>query len=279
MSFIELVQEHGAELTKADNAVVQALLADPTGAPFLAGEEVSRRADVHPSSATRLAKKLGFAGYPALRAQLQAELQNDIRPSQRVQASLEQAAQSTVLAELVTGELDALSAMLRSLSQDRINEVAQLIARARRVYLFGHGNAVVLVELMHRRLRRFGLDSVQLVGNGRDLAEHLLGLGTQDVVLAFGFRKPSFTLPRVLAHAKEVGATTVLITDVLAAIEPAPTVTIAAARGDGHRFQSLTVPMAITNAIVLTIAATVPGSSLSSLDQLPELIDYLSPDR
>lgn len=279
MTFIERVRSYGSGLTRADNAVVQALLADPTAAAFLSGEEIARRAGVHPSSSTRLAKKLGFSGYPALRASLQTELQDDIRPSQRVQASIARASRSTVIADLVAGELDALSAMLRSVGQDSIDEVAAALAAARRVHIFGHGNAVVLVELMHRRLRRFGISTEQLVGNGRDLAELLLGLSSEDVVLAFGFRKASFALPRVLDRARAVGATSILVTDVLATITPSPDLTIAASRGDGHRFQSLTVPMAIANAIVLTIAATVPGSSLSSLDQLPELIDTLSPHR
>ena len=43
--------------------VVRALLSSPQDGTFLSAKDVARRASVHPTSAVRLAQKLGFTGY------------------------------------------------------------------------------------------------------------------------------------------------------------------------------------------------------------------------
>ena len=273
MTFRTLVEQHRDRLTPADQRVLEVLLSHPTEAAFLPAEEIAQRAGVHQASATRLAKRLGYAGYPELRSELQAELLGGIGPGERVRRRLEHAEGSDLLQALVTDELASLEELPRHGGQGQLDVVADRLASARRVFLFGQGNATVLVEMMQRRLRRFGLDTVTLAGPGRDLAEQLLVLTDADVVLAFAFRRPPAGLEPLLGYAAERGTATVVITDTVTALQPAPTTVLAAPRGSGREFQSLTVPMALANALLLTIARQAPNSSISALDRLGALIE------
>jgi DNA-binding MurR/RpiR family transcriptional regulator len=271
------LEQHRDRLTPADRRVLEVLLSHPTEAAFLRAEEVADRAGVHQAAATRLAQRLGFDGYPGLRAALQADLLGGIGPGERVRQRLEHAEGADLIQSVVQDELASLSDLPRHVTQAELDDVASRIVSARRAFLFAHGNATVLVELMHRRLRRFGVDTVVLGGSGRDIAESLLGLSAEDVVLAFAFLREPAALAPLLGYAAERGAGSIVVTDTLGALHPAPSVLLAAPRGSGREFQSLTVPMAIANALVLTIARRSADSSLSSLDRLGSLLERFQP--
>jgi len=269
----ERVSEHATRLTPADRRVLEVLLSHPTEAAFLRAEEVADRAGVHQAAATRLAQRLGFGGYPELRSALQTELLGGIGPGERVRRRLQHTSRDNLLQELVDDELASLAELPRHVSQSEIDDIAGRVSAARRVFLYGHGNSSVLVELMQRRLRRFGVDTVVLDGPGRDVAERLLGLTADDLLLAFAFLRAPGALESMLGYAAERGTPSVVVTDTLRSLHPAPTVLVAAPRGSGREFQSLTVPMALANALVLTIARNSPDSSISSLDRLGSLLE------
>ena len=178
MSFKEVVAQHNGRLTATDKQIAQELLSDPVKMAFLPAAEVAERVGVHESTVIRLAQKLGYSGYRALRANLQAE----ISPAGRIRHRLEQAPQ---LATLVADEIAALNEMVSTISQQQLEQGAQILIKSQRVFLFAQGHATSLLEFMDRRLRRSGFNTVILKSQGRDLAERLLTLNPQDAVLSF----------------------------------------------------------------------------------------------
>lgn len=276
MTLRERIAEHGDRLTRADRQLLDVVLSHPTEAAFLGGGEVAARAGVHQATATKLAQKLGYDGYPGMRAALQHELLQGTTPAERVRRRLEHAGEDGVIAGLAADEAAALGDLPRHVTQEQLDAAAELLLEASHTHLFAAGNAAVLVDLLHRRLRRYGLRSTPLPAAGRDLAEQLVGLGSGEVVVAFAFRRIPRHLPILLAHAREAGAATLLVTDTLAdLVAPKPDVVLAAPRGSGREFQSLTVPMAVTNALVLTLARLAPDRTLAALETLRGLLDLL----
>ncbi|WIM72649.1 hypothetical protein QP028_01460 [Corynebacterium suedekumii] len=82
-------------------------------------------------------------------------------------------------------------------------------------------------------------------------------------------------LASVLDHADRVGARIILITDTLHSHGVTPTLVLAAPRGHQEGFASLTVPMTVTNAVVLTMAARHSDTILPALDRLDGLLETL----
>jgi DNA-binding MurR/RpiR family transcriptional regulator len=271
VTFRDRVDDHSGRLTPADRSVLDVLLSHPTEAAFLPAEQVAGRAGVHIAAATRLAKKLGYGGYPQLREALQSELLDGVGPADRVRRRLEHS-DDDLLAALVDDEIAALRELARAVPQAQLDALAAEILAARRVLVYARGNATVLGSMLHRRLRRFGLPAQELPGSDRDLAEELVSLGPDDLVVALAFRRPPRTLGPLLATAHEAGTTVAVLTDVLRLDDPPPAVVIAAPRGNGREFQSLTVPMAVANALVLTVARVASGRTLTALERLDELL-------
>ncbi len=270
--FSALIERHQDQLTAADQRVVRELLANPTEAAFLSAAGLAERADVHPATAVRLAQKLGFGGYRALKAELQAEIINSTHPAERVRHRLAHVDEGSILADIVESELAALRRIAEQVSEAEIDDAAKTLLAAGRVFLFAQGNATTLIEMMDRRLRRADFSTTVLRQQGRELAEYALALESKDVVLAFAFHSVPTGLTPLLAHAARIGATPILITDILGPlVKPRPEMIIAASRGLAEEYLTLTVPMAICNALILTIARLDQGRSLKALGRLAKL--------
>jgi len=278
VSFQTRIDEHRSSLTRTDQLLIDQLLSHPADAALWRGEEVAHRTGVHPSAATRLAQRLGYRGYLELRQDLRVhhdELITGSGAGDRFRRELAEVGEGSVLDALLTTEVDSLTTLRKHVTQDRIDRAADLLATARTVHLFARGNASVLTEMAERRLRRFARPTVVLDGGNRDVAEKLLQLGTDDVLLVFAFRRSPQHLASVLDHADRVGARIILITDTLHSHGVTPTLVLAAPRGHQEGFASLTVPMTVTNAIVLTMAARHSDTILPALDRLDGLLETL----
>lgn len=261
-------------LTASDRRLLQELLANPMEGAFLSATALAARAGVHATTAVRLARRLGFAGYPDLRAKLQAEVIDAAEPAARVQRSLVTAGGGSILEALVQTDLAALERLPRMLDQSQIDEAAQMLVGAREVFLFGQGTATSLVTLMERRLRRAGFRVTPLHHRSRQIAERVVSLGAGDVVFAFAFHSVPRGMAPLLEYVAQAGAASVVLTDLSReALSPRPNLVISAERGAGHEeFQSLTVPMAVCNAIVLTISKLDGGASIEGMRKYSNLV-------
>ena len=95
-----------------------------------------------------------------------------------------------------------------------------------------------------------------------------------DVVVIFSFRRAPSAYAALVESAREAGVYVMVIAGASGALlSPAPDLLFSIPRGsDRDSFQTLTVPMAICNAIVLAAAAQSREVSLRMLERLGTLI-------
>ena len=125
---------------------------------------------------------------------------------------------------------------------------------------------------MTLRLTRSGYAARRMERYGMELADDLLDLTPKDLVLGFSFTKPPEDLQKTLGYAEKAGATTIVISDHTGAtLRPNPDILLAASRGARGESQSLTVPMAICNTLILEISRLDRGRSLKNLEKLDAL--------
>ncbi len=273
MRLRQVVESYRGRLTATDQRLIRELLANPTEAAFFSAAQLAEKVQAHPASAVRLAKKLGYAGYPDLRQSFQLELTTPFRPS-KTGRKRARAEEQGVLQTLVQGEIAALNELGRHVGRKQLETAARRIFSAHRVFLFARGHATTLVELMGRNLRSSGLVTVDLRAEGRDLAERVVALKDRDVVLAFAFETTPPGLVRLLEHAAVVGADTILISDLLGPmVRPTPNILLAAPLSHDREYRSLAVPMAIADALALTVAGIDGRGSHDAQQRLVDLLE------
>lgn len=275
MSLLEKISGQASSLTPSERRLVETVIESPTAAALGTAGELARSVGVHEATASRLARKLGFASYAAFRDALRAEFIATRETATRFEKTIAASTPDTILGKLARDEAQALGRIEEFISPEQIASVAGLLMGARRIFIYGYGNAEVLALMMVKRFRRFGKDVQRLDADPRGMAEKMLGLAADDVVLSFAFRRPPRGYAAMIETAREVGARTIMISGKSGALlAPRPDHLLAAPRsGDPDAFQTLTVPMTVCNAIVIAAGLTAREESLRKLDRLGHLIE------
>ncbi len=118
------------------------LLDTPADAAVSSISELAERLDVNPSTLTRLAKTLGFSGFPALQALFRAELTNPSEPfSHRANRWLEGVPSGEpaldTLQQVTRDELNNLEILASHLDPQVMDAIAGEIASARAIRVHG----------------------------------------------------------------------------------------------------------------------------------------------
>lgn len=266
----DLIARNSTKLTEADTRLLDVLIRDPIRAAMENGKDVSSRAGVHPASAVRLARRLGFKGYPEFRGFLQANLMEGggdfENPAARMAARLVRAEEGSLLASVLDSEIAALQQVRNAVSDAEIRVFSEALRDCRRVLIFGRGHSAALSSLISLRLNRSGYEAIDLGNQMHQLPELLATLRQDDIVWLLAFRRVSPLIQEIRRVAAEKDAKVLALTDLRSArIDPAPHHQISVSRGGAGESQSLVVPMTIANAIILDLAAIDDGRSLRSL--------------
>lgn len=272
-ALIERVQDVANNLTETEQRLISELLKAPREIALGTSSEFAARLGVHEATTSRLSRKLGFSSYALFRDHLRNEFLRGSAPASRMSATLNHTRSQGFLPLLIEQEITALSAVSDLVGDSQIIDAAILLDRDS-VFIHGHGNAETLAVMMERRLRRLGTTTQRLTGNRRDLAEQMLTLRSSDCVLLFAFRRQPPDYAHVMEIAQEVKAPTLAICGTIGpALQPRPDLLLSAPRaGSTDSYQTLTVPMALCNAIILALADRRGAAALAKLERLGTLI-------
>ena len=266
------VQGHFGILTRVQKNLIQSILTDYEEYIFLSVDEAAKQLSVHKSTLVRLAQSLEYDGYTELRGDLQELYRQEITPGEKLGKTLSEVQIDNLYQQVVETEILYLKDSLKTIHNEDIHKAAELIAKARRVFICGRGPQGPLAELFEFRLRRLGVDVLSITDEGRAILERLQLLAKDDLLVLFSFLVVPLEHQHAISLARDVGCPAVLITDSVAKeMLDHVTVTLAARRGPATIYHTNMVPLAIVTAIILDIAKQKGPDAIAALGQLQEL--------
>jgi len=277
IDFSKLVAEHYEQFTNSEKRIADFISQNQDEAAFMSAADVAARLSISEPTMLRFAKTLGFESYPAMRIMLQAKVRNLVNHSARIRSSLDDLRESgDIYEQLVTSEIDFLTESLHTLDRKAIKQATELLRTHERIFVFGLGPSLSLVDQLDLRLTRSLKHVIPLRTSGRELIEPLLLMTGNDLVIVIAFHSVNPYLELVLDRANECKAPVILITDILGdLIGSKATVTLAARRGPVSAFHSLTIPMTIINTLLLALTAADQEKIMNNLDKLDQLRDHV----
>jgi DNA-binding MurR/RpiR family transcriptional regulator len=151
-----------------------------------------------------------------------------------------------------------------------------LLRTHQRVFVFGLGPSLSLVDLLDIRLTRSARHIILLNTSGREMLEPMLLMNGSDLLIAIGFFNLTPNLQMVLDYANQHKTPVILLTDTLGPmVGDKADVVLAARRGPVSSFHSLTVPMTVINALLLALTAADQDKVMTNLDKLDQLRERL----
>jgi len=277
IDFSQILTEHFNDLTKSEKRIANFLRRNQEESAFLSAGEIASRLDLSEATLVRFARSLGFSSYPAMRTVLQDNFRRRVTHSARLRGRLNDLREGGDIFERLTAtEIDFLTQALDSIKREELNKAVGILHEHDRVFVFGLGPSVSLVDLLELRLRRFGREVVPLTNSGREFLEYLNMMKEGDLLFVICFFDQNPALKLVIDYANKVGATIIMLTDTLEAIlGDKVDVVLSAKRGPIGEFHSLVVPMTVINSLLLSLASIEQEKSMNLLDRLDNLRDQL----
>jgi DNA-binding MurR/RpiR family transcriptional regulator len=204
-----------SKLTPAERKLAHALLTNYPVAGLSSITEFAKSARVSTPTALRLAKKLGFPGFPgfqaALRGEVKAQLQDPIARHQRWSKD---APDTHVLNRFAAAVMENLRGSLKLVDHRSFDRIADLIADlGHAVHIVGGRITRPLAEYLHTHLHMIRPGVTLVPGQPAAWPQYLLNMKRGDVLIAFDVRRydPRLTEFANLAHERKIKI--VLFTD------------------------------------------------------------------
>ena len=196
------------ELSPNDQRVADTVLRDPTGVAFMSADALATAAGVSKAAVVRFGARLGYGGFTGL----QEALRGDIR------GRLEDASAPSTSETLVQRWLEAVERDLRTVATatppEALDRAAALLESGEGwIHVFGQRASAAVAEYAYFLLNPMLPNVVRVEAGESALADRLMGIGPEDRLLAFTFRRYAKVTTDVAAFFQEAGAPVVLVTD------------------------------------------------------------------
>src|SRR5512140_1391695 len=146
--FSQIISEHYGDLTKSEKQIADFLRKNQEESAFLSVGELATRLELSEATLVRFARSLGFESYPAMRELLQENFRRRVTHSARLRSRLDELREAgDIFERLVASELDYLTQSLESVDRNALHQAIDLFRSRKRVFIFGLGPSVSLVEL------------------------------------------------------------------------------------------------------------------------------------
>ena len=257
-------------LTKYEKMIANYISKNVTRIPYMTVQELAQELKVSTATVSRFFVTIGFSGFKQFKDYFKSTL--DITPANKMEDIINKVENKDIPTEIMNKSIQYLRKTVQRLSRKEFNRAVEALIQAKRIYIYGSGPSESLSDLLAFRLNRFDFDIKKMAKSGHELYESLLHLTKEDAVFIFGFFN---TLPEtqvILNHAKEVGFTTILVTDlVISDMIDNSDIVLFTERGELWEFHSMVAPIALVESIIVSLAMNNEEKYLSKLHDLHKL--------
>lgn len=261
------------ELTESEKRLAEVVLEAASDLSAFTAGELAARADVSAATAARFFRRLGYESYGDLRRSVRAA-----RTWGSPLYELTSAEKPADFARHIAQDIDNLQRLAAELPASALADAVNLLASAKRLHMIGFRNSAALAAYA-RGLFVHVKPGVRLLPlAGQTLAEDLVGLGPEDALVVFGFRRrPSF-LRDVMAVVRDAGAQILLITDASAArTAHLAHVTLRCPNQGASLFDSYVAPMSLISHLSSAVGVALGIAAEDRLAKIEDLHRRLEP--
>jgi DNA-binding MurR/RpiR family transcriptional regulator len=235
--------------------------------------EIAEKAGTSDATVVRTARSLGFDGLSSLRETILADLTGS-GPGGRLKRTLEDLSEDPdgVLGHVLKAHRESLEVMARPEFSEAFRRTILLLFSARRRFVFGIGPSGSVAEYAALQFNRLGLPTTALSESGVGLADRLLTVGEDDVILMVAYAPVYREVSVVLDHAEENNVPVALVGDSLAPFVKKRVVEILPVpRGRADHLSMHGATIVLVEAMIVALAAQDRGAALASLEKFGAL--------
>lgn len=262
---LDLVHRH--RLSPTQRRVVQSMLDSLPDVAFMSTVDVAELAGVSQPTVVRLATALGFKGYPEFRGAFRSvALSGDV--------ALDEPARPSVLSAALVAEQANIAALGRTLDSDRMARAVEALSATQPLGILGIRASAALAQYMGYFASRI-LPGVRVLTDAAAIGDDVFQLRDDGATALLAYVMPRYPRAsvRALRHARELGITTVVVTDShLLPFDDAADVLLVAPVGADLVFDTHAAAMTLSTALLDGLARRDPRRTQRRLEAHESLV-------
>lgn len=215
VSFQQRITDAARRIAPAERRVALYMRDHLQEVAFESAQTIGELAGTSDATVVRTAKALGYAGLPELRRAAGAALAQTVQPSAMLHYRLEhlKAGLAPIVAAVTNQAIEVLQETRRLITPESFAMSVDTLLEAREIMTYGIGPSGAVARYFALKLNRNSRAARAVVDTGFAMADALLPLQSDDVVVAFVPARLFRELEVLVGHASDVGARVILITD------------------------------------------------------------------
>ncbi len=215
LTVAERIRRQFEGLTRAERQLANAMMENYPVSALGSITAVAEASDVSTPTVARMARKLGFGGFPELQAALRTELKAKIsNPITKHQRWTENAPDTHILNRFADAVMSNMRQTLRQIDLDAFNAVTALLCdKNRAVHTVGGRITRALADYFFTHMQMIRDDVTLIADNSNTWPHYIMSLKPGDVLVAFDIRRYERDFMRLAEMAHDRNVELVLFTD------------------------------------------------------------------
>lgn len=252
---LTILEEKEPTFSKGQRRISQYIVESYDKAAFMTASNLGNTVGVSESTVVRFAVELGYSGYPQMQKAMQEMVMNRLTSVQRMGIANDRIGKEDVLTKVLQADADKLRQTSEIISREDFSSAVEALLGARRVYVLGVRSSATLAQFAGYYMN-YMFDNIQVItvsGPG-EVFERLVGVTSEDVILAFSFPRYSSATIKATQYCRNLGATVIGVTN--SALSPLAQNCdhVLLAKSDMVSLvDSLVAPLSVVNALLVAL--------------------------
>lgn len=268
----ERLRDHYAELTPQEQRVADFIFASIDDLMSYNSAELARLSGVSKATVSRLFKRLGYPSYRDMRDEMRT-----LRQSGMPLTDSRDAVQgNTLLSRHYKQEMANLTQWINQIDGAQFGALITALSQARQVRLLGFRNSYPVALHLRQQLIQVRAGVMMMPQPGQTLAEELVDLTAQDVVIFVAFRRRPRMAKAILTQLQSLDVPVLLICEPQAqTLIPVATWHLAAPLDSVSAFDSYSSAMSLANLLSNALLHDMLASGRQRIHQISDLYNDL----
>ena len=272
---LAVLKDRNPEFSKGQRRIAQYITESYDKAAFMTASKLGKTVGVSESTVVRFAVDLGFDGYPNMQKAMQEMVLNRLTSVQRIEVANDRIGNQDVVSMVLQSDIDKLRQTAENVDRQEFQAVVDTVLSAKNIYILGVRSVAPLANFLGYYLNYMFNNVRTVTASGTsEMFEQIVGIGKDDVVIAFSFPRYSASTLKVAQYCRTTGAKVVAITDNREAPLAQCADRVICAKSDMVSLvDSLVAPLSVVNALIVAIAAKREKELHRTFDALERIWD------
>jgi len=279
LNILDQIELNFDSLSRKQQKIAQYLMENRNKVGFMSLKEMSAKIKVSEVTILNFCKSIGVDSFVQLKKDFQNVIKEELHVPSEIRNSLDELkSMEEAYENSINMHRENTEQIIKANSLGNVEESAEIIRKARRIFICGQGISKIISEYLHARLRLLNIDARILeIGDIINTSVELGAVSSEDCFILISFPVYSQNLVGLSHFLKRRGLSFVAMTDTMQSPIAEEASSVLLCKSKALVFQnSISAPTFLCEILLDTLSFKMKDQLMVSLDKLEETREALA---